>query len=41
MGSPLLGSALAATFMIDLERSLAEVSFWKRYVDDTIPFVEI
>ena len=32
--------------MVDLERSLnplltAELSFWKRYVDDTITFVKI
>ena len=45
MGSP-LGPVLAGIFMVDLERSLvplltAELSFWKRYVDDTITFVKI
>ena len=44
MGSP-LGPVLAGIFMVDLERSLvplltAELSFWKRYVDDTITFVK-
>ena len=45
MGSP-LGPVLAGILMVDLERSLvllvtAELSFWKRYVDDTITFVKI
>ena len=45
MGSP-LGPVLVGIFMVDLERSLvplltAELSFWKRYVDDTITFVKI
>ena len=45
MGSP-LEPVLAGIFMVDLERSLvplltAELSFWKRYVDDTITFVKI
>ena len=45
MGS-LLGPVLAGIFVIDLERSLVplltgELSFWKRYVDDTITFVKI
>ena len=45
MGSP-LGLVLAGILMVDLERSLvplvtAELSFWKRYVDDTITFVKI
>ena len=44
MGS-LLGPLLAGIFMVDLERPLvplltAELSFWKRYVDDTITFVK-
>ena len=45
MGSP-LGPLLAEIFMVDLERSLvplltAELSFLKRYVDDTITFAKI
>ena len=45
MGSP-LGPVLAGILMVDLERSLvplvtAELSFWRRYVDDTITFVKI
>ena len=41
----LLGPVLAGVFMVDLERSLvhlltAEISFWKRYVDDIISFVK-
>ena len=45
MGSP-LGPVLAGIFMVDLARSLVplltvELSFWKRYVDDTITFVKI
>ena len=45
MGSP-LGPLLAGIFMVDLERSLvplltAELSFWKRYVDDIITFAKI
>ena len=45
MGSP-LGTVLAGIFMVYLERSLvplltAGLSFWKRYVDDTITFVKI
>ena len=45
MGSP-LGTVLAGIFMVYLERSLvplltARLSFWKRYVDDTITFVKI
>ena len=44
MGSP-LGSALTGIFMVDLEKSLvplltAELSFWKRHVNDTITFVK-
>ena len=44
MGFP-LGPVLAGIFMIHLERSLAPVlkdqlSFWKRYVDDTITFIK-
>ena len=40
-----LGLVLPGIFMVDLERSLvplftAELSFWKRYVDDTITFVK-
>ena len=45
MGSP-LGSVLAGTLMVHLERSLvplltAELSLWKRYVDDTITFIKM
>ena len=45
MGSP-LGPVLAGILMVDLERSVvplvtAELSFWRRYVDDTITFVKI
>ena len=45
MGSP-LGPVLAVIFMVDLESYLvpllaAELSFWKRNVDDTITFVKI
>ena len=45
MGSP-LGTVLAGIFMVYLERSLvplliAGLSFWKRYVDDCITFVNI
>ena len=44
MGSP-LGPVLAGIFMVHLERSLVPVlkdqlSFWKRYVDDTITFIK-
>ena len=38
-GSP-LGPVLAGIFMVHLERSLFPVSFWKRYVDDTITFIK-
>ena len=43
MGSP-LGPVLADTFMIELEQNIIttlskDVSLWKRYVDDTICFV--
>ena len=42
MGSP-LAPVLAGIFMVELERSIVPtlseyVSFWKRYVDDTICF---
>ena len=44
MGSPLV-PLLADIFMIELERSiipnLQKIRFWRRYVDDTIRFVEI
>ena len=44
MGSPVV-PLLADTFMIELERSLIpnlqKLRFWRRYVDDTIRFVEI
>ena len=45
MGSP-LGPVLADIFMIDLEKSLlpeltSYISYWKRYVDDTICFIKI
>ena len=44
MGSPVV-PLLADTFMIELERSLIpnlqKLTFWRRYVDDTIRFVEI
>ena len=45
MGSP-LGPVLADIFMIELENSLLSsltkyITFWKRYVDDTICFVKI
>ena len=45
MGSP-LGLVLAGIFMVHLKRSLvplltAELSFWKRCVDDTITFIKI
>ena len=45
MGSK-LEPVLAGIYMVDLERSLvllltAELSFWKRYVDNTITFVKI
>ena len=45
MGSP-LGPVLAGIFMVHLEMSLvplltAELSFWKRYVDNTITFIKI
>ena len=45
MGSE-LEPVLAGIYMVDLERSLvllltAELSFWKRYVDNTITFVKI
>ena len=45
MGSPLV-PVLAQIFMVELERSLvplltAELSFWKRYVDDIITSVKI
>ena len=44
MGSP-LGPVLAGIFMIKLENSLLPnlakyITFWKRYVDDTICFVK-
>ena len=44
MGSP-LGRVLAGIFMVHLERSLVPVlkdqlSFWKRYVDDTITLIK-
>ena len=44
MGSS-LGPVLAGIFMVHLERSLVPVlkdqlSFWKRYVDDTITFIK-
>ena len=44
MGSP-LGPVLADIFMIVLENSLVPnlikyITFWKRYVDDTICLVE-
>ena len=44
MGSP-LGPVLAGIFMVNLERSLVpllkdQLSFWKRYVDDTITFIK-
>ena len=44
MGSP-LGPVLAGNFMVHLKRSLVPVlndqlSFWKRYVDDTITFIK-
>ena len=45
MGSP-LGPVLADIFMIELEKSLlpeltSYISYWKRYVDDTICFIKI
>ena len=44
MGSP-LAPLLADIFMIELERSLIpnlqKITFWRRYVDDTICFVKI
>ena len=44
MGSP-LAPLLADIFMIELERSripnLQKITFWRRYVDDTICFVKI
>ena len=45
MGSK-LEPVLAGIYMVDLERSLvllltAELSFWKRYVDNIITFVKI
>ena len=45
MGSP-LGPVLANIFMVELENNLIpqlgdKVTFWKRYVDDTIAFVKI
>ena len=45
MGSP-LGSVLADIFMIELEEILLPdiyilyITFWRRYVDDTIPYVK-
>ena len=44
VGSP-LGPVLAGTFIVQLERSLVpllkdQLSFWKRYVDDTITFIK-
>ena len=40
------GPVLAGIFMVDLKKSLvpfltADLSFWKRYVDDTITFAKI
>ena len=45
MGSP-LGPVIADIFMIELEKSLlpeltSYISYWKRYVDDTICFIKI
>ena len=45
MGSP-LSPVLADIFMVELENNIVPVSweylsFWKRYVDDTICFVKI
>ena len=45
MGSP-LGPVLADIFMIELEKSLSPeltsyISYWKRYMDDTICFIKI
>ena len=44
MGSP-LGPVPTGIFMVNLERSLVpllkdQLSFWKRYVDDTITFIK-
>ena len=45
MGSP-LGPVLEDIFMVELENNIIpglqeSLSFWKRYVDDTICFVKI